>query len=72
LLWSGVSGTSDEVGHRIVSTDLRAFQMFAVRPQVGKKYPPAGASHDAALNSNNNAVGIGRPALQPASDLFTG
>jgi hypothetical protein len=29
---------------------LRAFQLFAVRPQVGKKYPPAGASHD-ALNS---------------------
>jgi hypothetical protein len=47
---AGVSGTSDEVGHRVASTDLRAFQLFAVRPQVGKKYPPAGASHD-ALNS---------------------
>ena len=37
--------TSDEVrGARIVRTDLRAFYVLAVRPQVGQKSSPAGAA----------------------------
>jgi hypothetical protein len=41
--------------------------LFAVRPQVGKKYPPAGAPHDGALNSEQQMPSEtgGRPNSRP-------